>query len=199
MLVPAPSLPKRRTRYTLVAHSPARPCVSFSPHSSPGLLPVFLTTTTQFLPTISFSLKSYIPVHMCVMSKTVPFCFCFFANPFQCINAFAHSFTVQGNLEDQVVQTNPVLESFGNAKTVRNDNSSRFGKFIRIHFGPMGKLAGADIETCKYSLVILWYTKQSFNCLYFQICWRRLVSSLNSPWNDPTISSIRSCLVVCPA
>ncbi|XP_049524306.1 myosin heavy chain, muscle-like isoform X4 [Dermacentor silvarum] len=52
-----------------------------------------------------------------------------------------------GNLEDQVVQTNPVLESFGNAKTVRNDNSSRFGKFIRIHFGPMGKLAGADIET----------------------------------------------------
>ncbi|GFQ86250.1 myosin heavy chain, muscle [Trichonephila clavata] len=53
----------------------------------------------------------------------------------------------KGNLEDQVIQTNPVLEAFGNAKTVRNDNSSRFGKFIRIHFGPMGKLAGADIET----------------------------------------------------
>ena len=52
-------------------------------------------------------------------------------------------------MEDQVVQTNPVLEAFGNAKTVRNDNSSRFGKFIRIHFGPMGKLAGADIETCQ--------------------------------------------------
>ncbi|XP_026481130.1 myosin heavy chain, muscle-like isoform X5 [Ctenocephalides felis] len=55
--------------------------------------------------------------------------------------------TKKGNLEDQVVQTNPVLEAFGNAKTVRNDNSSRFGKFIRIHFGPSGKLAGADIET----------------------------------------------------
>ncbi|CAG9830702.1 unnamed protein product [Diabrotica balteata] len=53
----------------------------------------------------------------------------------------------KSNLEDQVVQTNPVLEAFGNAKTVRNDNSSRFGKFIRIHFGPTGKLAGADIET----------------------------------------------------
>ncbi|XP_068202771.1 myosin heavy chain, muscle-like isoform X29 [Palaemon carinicauda] len=51
------------------------------------------------------------------------------------------------NLEDQIVQTNPVLEAFGNAKTVRNDNSSRFGKFIRIHFGPTGKLSGADIET----------------------------------------------------
>ncbi|XP_018022395.1 myosin heavy chain, muscle isoform X3 [Hyalella azteca] len=51
------------------------------------------------------------------------------------------------SLEDQIVQTNPVLEAFGNAKTVRNDNSSRFGKFIRIHFGSSGKLSGADIET----------------------------------------------------
>jgi myosin heavy chain 6/7 len=50
------------------------------------------------------------------------------------------------SLEDQIVQTNPVLESFGNAKTVRNDNSSRFGKFIRIHFSNAGKLSGADIE-----------------------------------------------------
>ncbi|KAK2711652.1 hypothetical protein QYM36_012690 [Artemia franciscana] len=53
----------------------------------------------------------------------------------------------KGSLEDQIVQTNPVLEAFGNAKTVRNDNSSRFGKFIRIHFGNSGKLAGADIES----------------------------------------------------
>uniref|UniRef100_A0A3P8TX74 Uncharacterized protein n=1 Tax=Amphiprion percula TaxID=161767 RepID=A0A3P8TX74_AMPPE len=54
---------------------------------------------------------------------------------------------LQGTLEDQIIQANPLLEAFGNAKTVRNDNSSRFGKFIRIHFGTKGKLASADIET----------------------------------------------------
>uniref|UniRef100_A0A8C3SXI7 Myosin-16 n=1 Tax=Chelydra serpentina TaxID=8475 RepID=A0A8C3SXI7_CHESE len=53
----------------------------------------------------------------------------------------------KGSLEDQIIQANPVLEAFGNAKTTRNNNSSRFGKFIRIHFGTTGKLAGADIES----------------------------------------------------
>nr|XP_014351236.1 PREDICTED: myosin-7-like [Latimeria chalumnae] len=51
-----------------------------------------------------------------------------------------------GTLEDQIIQANPALEAFGNAKTVRNDNSSRFGKFIRIHFGTTGKLSSADIK-----------------------------------------------------
>ena len=57
-----------------------------------------------------------------------------------------HKTEGKGSLEDQVIQANPVLEAFGNAKTIRNDNSSRFGKFIRIHFGTNGKISGADIE-----------------------------------------------------
>merc|ERR1719225_422502 len=55
--------------------------------------------------------------------------------------------TKKASLEDQIVATNPILESYGNAKTSRNDNSSRFGKFIRIHFTSSGKLCGCDIES----------------------------------------------------
>ncbi|KAI8968865.1 Myh11 protein, partial [Mycotypha africana] len=49
-------------------------------------------------------------------------------------------------LQSQILQANPILESFGNAQTIRNNNSSRFGKFIRIEFNNRAQICGANIE-----------------------------------------------------
>ncbi|KAI7807823.1 myosin heavy chain, fast skeletal muscle [Triplophysa rosa] len=79
---------------------------------------------------------------------------------------------MQGSLEDQIIAANPLLEAYGNAKTVRNDNSSRFGKFIRIHFGSTGKLASADIETylLEKSRVTFQLSAERSYHIFYQLC-----------------------------
>ncbi|KAG1942694.1 myosin heavy chain, fast skeletal muscle-like [Pimephales promelas] len=79
---------------------------------------------------------------------------------------------MQGSLEDQIIAANPLLEAYGNAKTVRNDNSSRFGKFIRIHFATSGKLASADIETylLEKSRVTYQLSAERSYHIFYQLC-----------------------------
>jgi len=74
-----------------------------------------------------------------------------------------------GEIEQRLLESNPILEAFGNARTLRNDNSSRFGKFIEIHFSDVGRIVGAKIETYlleKSRLTRLGPGDRNFHILY---------------------------------
>ncbi|CAN6481697.1 unnamed protein product [Victoria cruziana] len=75
-------------------------------------------------------------------------------------------------IEYEILQTNPILESFGNAKTLRNDNSSRFGKLIEIHFSTTGKISGAKIETflLEKSRVVQCAEGERSYHIFYQLC-----------------------------
>lgn len=75
-------------------------------------------------------------------------------------------------IEEQVLESNPLLEAFGNAKTSRNDNSSRFGKFVEIDFDATGRVAGASISTylLERSRVVSIKSPERSYHIFYQLC-----------------------------
>lgn len=80
--------------------------------------------------------------------------------------------TTETNVERRVLATNPIMEAIGNAKTTRNDNSSRFGKFIEIDFDKQFNIIGAKMRTylLEKSRVVFQSIEERNYHIFYQLC-----------------------------
>ncbi|MEQ2298382.1 hypothetical protein AMECASPLE_004688, partial [Ameca splendens] len=88
----------------------------------------------------------------------------------------------QTSVEERVLASNPIMESIGNAKTTRNDNSSRFGKYIEIGFGRNGDIIGANMRTylLEKSRVVFQASSERNYHIFYQLCSARELPEMRS-------------------
>uniref|UniRef100_A0AAQ6A4V7 Methyl-CpG binding domain protein 3b n=1 Tax=Amphiprion ocellaris TaxID=80972 RepID=A0AAQ6A4V7_AMPOC len=88
----------------------------------------------------------------------------------------------QTSVEERVLASNPIMESIGNAKTTRNDNSSRFGKYIEIGFGRKGDIIGANMRTylLEKSRVVFQASAERNYHIFYQLCASRELPEMRS-------------------
>ncbi|XP_029317335.1 unconventional myosin-Va isoform X7 [Cottoperca gobio] len=80
--------------------------------------------------------------------------------------------TSEANVEQKVLASNPIMEAIGNAKTTRNDNSSRFGKYIEIGFDTRYRIIGANMRTylLEKSRVVFQADEERNYHIFYQLC-----------------------------
>ncbi|XP_035484379.2 unconventional myosin-Va isoform X8 [Scophthalmus maximus] len=78
----------------------------------------------------------------------------------------------EANVEQKVLASNPIMEAIGNAKTTRNDNSSRFGKYIEIGFDTRFRIIGANMRTylLEKSRVVFQADEERNYHIFYQLC-----------------------------
>ena len=96
------------------------------------------------------------------------------------LSQYIQRFGIASGVEQRILQANPILEAFGNAKTLRNDNSSRFGRWMEVHFHARGlhenSISGAFVENYlleKSRVVSAGKGERSYH-IFYQLC--------ASPW-----------------